>query len=339
MVRLYAAVLAALFLTLTGGAAAAAGAIAYSAVDEHYGWSAGYGSSSRAAAEAMDACRSGGGQDCRVVLDCPVGWGSIAYADDAATGVAMICSITTATAARMFALELCIVVSNTMCWTASTWDDEANELPESSNEPFDLTYYAQEILTYLGFFDGNVDGENGPKTRDAVRAFQSSIGWEADGELDFELFWVMMDMNGGQQTLQRSWAPAIEEMKAALGEFIFTEAAAPFPVSSFTVEIARRADNWRRQAMAAQLVVQGHPCTIPALMADPVPADGSGGWYVSCAEGDYTIALTNPPIVAEGFGEISVDGTEVSIIPPGATPQPTQQPSATPARGGGKLGH
>lgn len=337
MGRLQTAIVAAILIVLSVGPAIAAGAIAYSSPDETFGWAAGYSGSSRAASEAIDGCQSAGGTDCKVVLDCPAGWGSVAYADDAATGVAMICSIKSSAAARMFALELCIVVSNTMCWTSATWDEEGNELPESSNEPFDMTYYAQELLSYLGLFDGEVDGAMGSKTREAVKAFQTAIGWEADGEMDYELLWVMLDMYGGQQTLQRGWAPAIEEMRAALGEFIFTEARAPFPTSSFSAEIARRADNWRRQAVAAQLVYNGQPCSIPAKMAEPIPADGSGGWHVSCAEGDYTIALTNPPILVEGFGEITVNGTEVSIIPPGA--QPTTQTKSPPTRGGGKTGH
>ena len=43
---------------------------------------------------------------------------------------------------------------------------------------------AQDKLNYLGFDTGTPDGQMGPRTRSAIRAFQRSLGLPETGEVD-----------------------------------------------------------------------------------------------------------------------------------------------------------
>jgi peptidoglycan hydrolase-like protein with peptidoglycan-binding domain len=45
----------------------------------------------------------------------------------------------------------------------------------------------QGILKDLAFYDGNVDGLNGPATRGAIQAYQKKVGMAASGEIDAQL--------------------------------------------------------------------------------------------------------------------------------------------------------
>ena len=46
---------------------------------------------------------------------------------------------------------------------------------------------AQDKLNYLGFDTGTPDGQMGPRTRSAIRAFQRSLGLPETGEVDKRL--------------------------------------------------------------------------------------------------------------------------------------------------------
>jgi peptidoglycan hydrolase-like protein with peptidoglycan-binding domain len=39
----------------------------------------------------------------------------------------------------------------------------------------------QKALKNAGYYDGNVDGKMGPKTKTAIKEFQKSVGLKADG--------------------------------------------------------------------------------------------------------------------------------------------------------------
>lgn len=73
-------------------------------------------------------------------------------------------------------------------WPADTTertDETARVLHVALGEldPIDTTSGVQGRLMNLAFYGGPVDGELGAATRDAVRAFESSLGWPETGEI------------------------------------------------------------------------------------------------------------------------------------------------------------
>ena len=50
-----------------------------------------------------------------------------------------------------------------------------------------LVQTVQEKLRDRGFDPGTIDGRTGPKTVQAIRAYQQSIGMKADGKIDMSL--------------------------------------------------------------------------------------------------------------------------------------------------------
>lgn len=84
-------------------------------------------------------------------------------------------------------------------WKPKQPDVSANVVPEPQggwgdarpmNQVFidsDLVTAAQALLTELGYSPGPADGQIGPRTRDAVRAFQRSVGMPDDGDISPDL--------------------------------------------------------------------------------------------------------------------------------------------------------
>lgn len=84
-------------------------------------------------------------------------------------------------------------------WTPKTPDASANVVPEpqggwgsvtQARQVFidrDMIMSAQSMLSRLGFTPGPADGQVGPRTRDAVRAFQRSVGMPDTGDITPEL--------------------------------------------------------------------------------------------------------------------------------------------------------
>ncbi len=56
------------------------------------------------------------------------------------------------------------------------------EAPKAESPAKIETRDVQKALTHAGYFQGNVDGVMGPKTRKAIRAFQKDNGLKADGK-------------------------------------------------------------------------------------------------------------------------------------------------------------
>lgn len=50
-----------------------------------------------------------------------------------------------------------------------------------------LTAQVQRKLRGLGYYEGSVDGEIGPITRGAIRAFQRDVGMPVSGRIDAPL--------------------------------------------------------------------------------------------------------------------------------------------------------
>ncbi len=59
-----------------------------------------------------------------------------------------------------------------------------NQNPQPEVMPVRTHFDLQLALDRLGFSPGNIDGLSGPQTRTALRAFQSSVGLSATGQLD-----------------------------------------------------------------------------------------------------------------------------------------------------------
>ncbi len=93
-------------------------------------------------------------------------------------------------------------------WTPKTPDASANVVPEpqggwgsvtQARQAFidrDMIMSAQSMLSKLGFTPGPADGEVGPRTRDAVRAFQRSVGMPDTGDITPELL-TELDKSAG----------------------------------------------------------------------------------------------------------------------------------------------
>jgi peptidoglycan hydrolase-like protein with peptidoglycan-binding domain len=61
------------------------------------------------------------------------------------------------------------------------------------------TKWAQESLKKLGFDPGPIDGQMGPKTQAAIKAFQAANGLEVDGWLGVESQTLLAQMVGRLQ--------------------------------------------------------------------------------------------------------------------------------------------
>ena len=113
----------------------------------------------------------------------------------------------------------------------------------------------------------------------------------------------------------------VEKESKAAAEHAYAHAEQPYAVAGFSEEIAQRPDEARRLTLATVLSNWGTKCTLPAKSAEPVPADGSGGWWVTCDEGEWTVSWTDKMhLIANGHisitsgdgaasGEADRDGT------------------------------
>jgi len=65
-------------------------------------------------------------------------------------------------------------------------EDLVYELEFGGLDPIDEATGIQDRLQNLGFYDGAIDGDIGPRTQEAIACFQSWMGLDATGELDDE---------------------------------------------------------------------------------------------------------------------------------------------------------
>ena len=71
-----------------------------------------------------------------------------------------------------------------------------------------LARYVQERLTVLGYDPGPIDGDLGPRTKDAVKRFQSVAGLTVDGRISSTL---LTKLRTARKTAQRRQPPAQEK--------------------------------------------------------------------------------------------------------------------------------
>ncbi len=72
-------------------------------------------------------------------------------------------------------------------WAEQSSLPAANVSAPAQSGNIDMIREAQDKLNYLGFDTGTPDGQMGPRTRSAIRAFQRSIGLPETGEVDSKL--------------------------------------------------------------------------------------------------------------------------------------------------------
>ncbi|WP_422039753.1 peptidoglycan-binding protein [Roseibium sp.] len=72
-------------------------------------------------------------------------------------------------------------------WAEQSSLPAANVSAPAQSGNVDMIREAQDKLNYLGFDTGTPDGQMGPRTRSAIRAFQRSIGMPETGEVDAKL--------------------------------------------------------------------------------------------------------------------------------------------------------
>ena len=77
-----------------------------------------------------------------------------------------------------------MAAARTICWTYSTFNQSGRESSEDQNLAFDRIWFAQLLLQLRKFDPGTADGSLGPRTRDAIKEFQTIIGSSPTGELD-----------------------------------------------------------------------------------------------------------------------------------------------------------
>jgi len=309
--RAFLAIAGAIVLFLADIAASrAATVIFYSEPEQYFGWAAGY-NYTRSRREALDGCDDGG-SDCKLVIECDGGWAAIAFSDDFARGVAFSCGFAKAAGARGVALASCIAQSRTLCWTSLTVNNNGNDRSEAENLEFDRTWYAQVILYALDLYSAAADGQLGGKTRAALKAFQERLGLESTGVLDDALLDILVDSAGGRLGVARMARRMVDALppQEGLEDAFVASATQPNGTASFSAEIATRPDQERRMALATLLSIWGTRCTLPARSAEPVPADGSGDWRVTCDEGEWTVQFDEKMhVIVPGRTTISDSGS------------------------------
>ena len=146
---------------------------------DQYGWAVDYETAGAAQARALSEC--GGG--CRVVLTfnrCAA-YAADQDSDSAAVGWAE--SFASSSSAQQAALAACNSRGGTAC-LVRVWGCNAPVVEESLGLDVALRQRIQRGLRAAGFDPGGADGLFGPRTRAAIRGWQSSRGAQATGYLD-----------------------------------------------------------------------------------------------------------------------------------------------------------
>lgn len=305
--------------------ASGASVIFYSKADNSYGWCAGY-SYSRGESCAREQCLAFG-SGCELAIECDGYWSATAFAPDPHEGFGASCEWPTAGAARGIALLSCIYASHALCTTSAAFDGNARTASAKSNTDYDLAWYTQSLLLALGYDIGEVDGEIGSRTRSALSNFQTRIGMEPTGQPDWTAMGLLLYVYGGTA---RFVADTISQTDAAdqhiVQTYAYRYAGAPGPDLSLAAELANHEESWRRTIVAALIAYAEAPCTLPAGAVGGT--DRADIWAVSCAEGNYLLALGGPtPVVTRADGSLIMKPLPVAC-PAGDEPLPTPGPDA-----------
>src|SRR5439155_25791362 len=80
-----------------------------------------------------------------------------------------------------------------------TASEGAGNLPSQVGQ--DTIKAVQTKLRTAGLYDGQVDGIVGPKTRDAIKQYQSQAGLQQSGRLDQPTLAKLIDVEGTQNAM------------------------------------------------------------------------------------------------------------------------------------------
>ena len=170
-------------LVYTMSSAAAQPPVGALAVDErqgdHYGWAVDYETAAAAQARALSEC--GGG--CRVVLTFARCAAYAADQDAGSTAVGWAESFASSSSAQQAALSACSSRGGTGC-IVRVWGCNGPVVEEGLGLDHGARQQIQWGLEAAGFDPGGADGMFGPRTRAAIRDWQSSRGSRAMGYLD-----------------------------------------------------------------------------------------------------------------------------------------------------------
>ena len=171
------------------------------AIDERrgdqYGWAADYQTAAAAGTRALSECGSG----CSVVLTFGRCAAYAADQDADSTAVGWAESFASADGARQAALGECGSRGGTGC-IVRVWGCNSHVVEEGLGLDRAARRQVQEGLQAAGFDPGGADGMFGPRTRSAIRSWQTSRGARATGYLDGPSVAALRPSVAGQPTFR-----------------------------------------------------------------------------------------------------------------------------------------
>ena len=195
-------------------AAAAQTPVGALAVDERqgaqYGWAVDYETAASAGAAALRQC----GPGCSVVLTFPRCGAYAADQDADSTAVGWAESFASADGARQAALSECGSRGGSGC-IVRVWGCNGHVVEEGLGLARAARREIQEGLQAGGFDPGGADGLFGPRTRAAIRSWQTSRGARATGYLDGASVTVLRPAAVGQPTFRFRERPGAGAVAAA----------------------------------------------------------------------------------------------------------------------------
>lgn len=99
------------------------------------------------------------------------------------------------------AIEVIGQFTQTPYWKCLQIEKTNPKMMESANDwfeampPKDLISFVQRKLMSDGLYNGPVDGQNNPETKDAVSRYQAAHNLIADGRVSFEVYYALLDDN------------------------------------------------------------------------------------------------------------------------------------------------
>ncbi len=84
----------------------------------------------------------------------------------------------------------------------------------------------------------------------------------------------------------------LEPKRDEMRDNVYSFSPTPAATASFSEELMNRTADDRRLALATVLSAGGTKCSLPARDAYPLPDASSGIWNIECAEGSYTLMLS-----------------------------------------------
>lgn len=279
----------ALFYAFAVSSAQAVTTIHHSLRENSYGWCV-RGSLSAATECSLDWCRKGGGTECVRVLECDGGWGAVARSWNPTNGLSATCGWKDAFTARVMALASCMAGANDVCWNQSVFDSR-RALSTESNLDFDRTLFVQVMLQMLDLELGTADGEAGPKTINAIEAFEADLGYTPTGVIDDKLFQSALAAIAGSQNLARKMAEFLLTANPS-PDLVYVHPGNRAPNRTYTELLLAMPPDWQRFATAI-LVASGsdNKCLWPARSAELVGDVEEQVWKVVCEDAAYMLIL------------------------------------------------